>query len=88
MPGDSSWNTPVVSPGAQQLERLRVVERDAVEVDALDAPLLGDEVDGLAQDRQVGEAQEVELQQAQRLDPVHLVLGHELRPSSWPSGAA
>ena len=36
-----------------------------------------DEVDRLAQDRQVREAQEVELEQAQRLDAVHLVLGHQ-----------
>ena len=77
MPADSSWNTPVVSPEREQLERLRVVERDAVDVDALDAPLLVDEVHRLAQDGQVGQAQEVELEQAERLDAVHLVLGHE-----------
>ena len=35
------------------------------------------EVDRLAQDRQVRQAEEVELQQAERLDGVHLVLGHE-----------
>ena len=39
--------------------------------------LLPDEVDGVAEDRQVRQAEEVELQQAERLDPVHLVLGHE-----------
>ncbi len=60
----------------QQLEGLGVVERDGLEVDALAAVLL-DEVDRLAQDGQVGEAQEVELEQAQRLDAVHLVLRHE-----------
>ena len=38
---------------------------------------LADEVDGLAQDRQVGEAEEVELEQPQRLDAVHLVLRHQ-----------
>ena len=42
-----------------------------------DAAVPGDEVHGLAQDGQVGEAQEVELEQAQRLHAVHLVLGHE-----------
>ena len=60
----------------QQLEGLRVVERDRVEIDGDPAVLL-DEVDRLAQDRQVREAQEVELEQAQRLDGVHLVLGHQ-----------
>ena len=60
----------------QQLEGLGVLERQVVEVD-LDAALLLDEVDGLAQDGQVGEAQEVELEQAERLDAVHLVLGHQ-----------
>ena len=61
----------------QQLERLRVIERDVVDVDALAAPLLEDEVDRLAQDGQVRQAQEVELEQAERLDAVHLVLGHQ-----------
>ncbi len=60
----------------QQLEGGGVLQRQPVEVD-LDASLLLDEVDGLAQDGQVGEPQEVELQQAQRLDAVHLVLGHQ-----------
>ena len=41
------------------------------------AALLADEVDGLPQDGQVGEAQEVELEQPQRLHAVHLVLRHE-----------
>ena len=36
-----------------------------------------DQVDRLAQDRQVGQAEEVELEQAERLDAVHLVLGHQ-----------
>ncbi len=60
----------------EELERPRVVERDRVEVD-LDPALLADEIDGLAEDREVGQAEEVELQQAERLDPVHLVLGHQ-----------
>ena len=60
----------------EELERLRVVERDVVEIDGDPAVLL-DEVHGLAQDREVGQAEEVELEQAQRLDAVHLVLGHE-----------
>ncbi len=42
-----------------------------------DAPLGLDEVDRLAEDRQVRKAEEVELEEAEGLDPVHLVLGHE-----------
>ena len=59
----------------QEGEGRRVVEGDPLEVD-LDAALLPDPVHGGPQDRQVGEAQEVELEEPQRLDPVHLVLGH------------
>ena len=62
--------------GRQQLERRGVVERDPVEVD-LDAPVLPHEVHGLAQDREVRQPEEVELQQPQRLDRVHLVLRHQ-----------
>ncbi len=47
-----------------------------VEVD-LDPAIGPDEVDRLAQDRQVREPQEVELEQAERLDRVHLVLAHQ-----------
>ena len=60
----------------EQLERQRVVERDRVEVHR-DVAVVADQVDGLAQDREVGQAEEVELEQAQGLDAVHLVLGHE-----------
>ena len=60
----------------EQVERLRVVERNVVEVE-LDPALLPDQVDGVAQDRQVGEAEEVELEESERLDAVHLVLGHQ-----------
>ena len=76
MPADSSWNTPVVSPEARSsnvfgsssgmLSRSTATPRCSL-----------DQVHGLAQDREVGQAQEVELEQAQRLDAVHLVLGHE-----------
>ncbi len=60
----------------EQLERQRIVERDRVEVHG-DVAVVADQVDGLAQDREVGQAEEVELEQAQGLDPVHLVLGHQ-----------
>ena len=60
----------------QEFEGLRVVERDRVEVDG-DLPVGLHHVDRLAQDGQVREPEEVELQQPERLDGVHLVLGHE-----------
>ena len=60
----------------EQLEGLRVVERDRVEIDG-DAAMVLHEVDRLAEDRQVREPQEVELEQPQGLDRVHLVLGHQ-----------
>ena len=76
MPADSSWKMPVVSPDASSSKVRRVVERDRVEVDRL-AAVRADQVDCLAQDRQVRQPEEVELQQPQRLDRVHLVLGHQ-----------
>ena len=54
----------------------RVVERDRVEVDR-HAAVLAHEVDRLAQDRQVRQPEEVELEQPERLDRVHLVLRHQ-----------
>ena len=60
----------------EQVERGLVVERDGLEVD-LDRAVVADEVDRLAQDREVGQAQEVELEQAEGLDAVHLELGHQ-----------
>ena len=60
----------------QQLERRGVVERDRIEVD-LDPAVGLDQLDRLAQDRQVRQAEEVELEQPERLDGVHLELGHE-----------
>ena len=62
-------------PGREQLEGLRVVQRQLVDVD-LHAPVHADQVDGIGQDGQVDEAQEVELEEAQRLAGVHLELGH------------
>ena len=61
--------------GGEELEGLAVVERQQVDVQANAAVLLH-QVDGIGQDRQVGEAQEVELQEAERLAGVHLELGH------------
>ncbi len=62
-------------PGREELERLRVVQRQAVDVD-LDPAVAADELDRVGQDGEVDEPQEVELQEAQRLAGVHLELGH------------
>ena len=66
------------SPVAQQLVGLVVVEGDVVdvEVDAV-GPL--DQLDGVGDDVEVAQAEEVHLQQAELLDPVHLVLGDDGR---------
>ena len=76
MPADSSWKMPVVSPEASSSNVRGVVERDRVEVDR-DAAVLAHQVDRLAEDRQVRQAEEVELEQPERLDGVHLVLRHQ-----------
>ena len=60
----------------EELERRRVVEGDPVEVD-VDVSVGLHRVDGVLEDREVREAQEVELQEAQGLDGMHLVLGHQ-----------
>ena len=76
MPADSSWKTPVVSPEAS---RSKVFESSSgIFSRSISSPrCVADQVDRLAQDRQVREAQEVELEQAQSVDAVHLVLGHD-----------
>ena len=61
--------------GRQQLEGLRVVQRQVVDVD-LHPAVLADQLHRIGQDGEVDQAQEVELQQAQRLAGVHLELGH------------
>ena len=76
MPADSSWNTPVVSPDASSSNVVRSSSGMSSRSTSIDAVVV-DQVDRLAQDREVGQAQEVELEQAQRLDAVHLVLRHE-----------
>ncbi len=62
----------------QHRERGVVVERDRVDVDALTSAL-ADQLDGLVDDRQVAQPEEVHLQQTERLDAVHLVLRHDRR---------
>ena len=61
---------------AQHGERRGVVERDRVDV----GPVAGgglDQVEGPLDDREVAQAEEVHLEQAELLDPVHLVLGDD-----------
>ena len=72
MPDDSNWKTPVASPRCEHLVGLRVVERDRADVDA------ADELDRLVDHVEVAQAEEVDLQQAERLDVAHRELGHDL----------
>ena len=72
----SSWNTPTVSPAPQQVEGLRVVERDAVDVGAGAGALL-DEPERDLEHVEVAQPQEVHLEEAEVLDAVHLVLGDD-----------
>ncbi len=60
---------------AQQLEGAGVVQRQVVDVE-IDLPMLLHQLDRIGQDGEVDEAQEVELQEAERLAGVHLELGH------------
>ena len=70
MPSDSSWNTPLASPRCKQLVGLRVVERQLVQVD-LDAARLLDQLDGVVEQRQRAQAEEVHLEQADLFQVAH-----------------
>ena len=61
---------------SQHLVGRRVVERHLVDVRTLARGRL-DEVQGALDDRQVAQAQEVHLEQAEVLDAVHFVLGDD-----------
>ena len=73
MPSDSIWKTPVVSP-RPSISNVRGsssgIARE-IELGVLDAP---DLVLGVLHDRQVAQAEEVHLEQADPLDPLHVVL--------------
>ncbi len=62
----------------QHREDLLVVERQVVEIGPLTGPRL-DEVARALEDREVAEPEEVDLEQPERLDAVHLVLGDDRR---------
>ena len=72
----SSWKTPIESPRRSMAKVVGVVEGDVVDVGAARRSRL-DQVEGPLDDRQVAQAEEVHLQQAELLDPVHLVLGDD-----------
>ena len=63
-----------------------VVERDGVDVEVGIAARRAIMLDGVGDDVEVAQAQEVHLQQAELLDAVHLVLGDDRRVAraSWP----
>jgi len=64
---------------ADEVEGEGVVEGDVVDVDP--DPRGGlDELEGALDRREVAETEEVHLEEAHGLDPVHLVLGDDLRP--------
>ena len=75
MPADSIWNTPVVSARCSMRVRGLVVERDVVDVE-LD-PTRSKVMQGVLDHRQVPKPEEVHLEQTQRLDAVHVELGHD-----------
>ncbi len=70
MPPLSSWKMPLVSPRQSRANVSPIVERKFVRIDALAGRLL-DEVDGLGENRQVAQAEEIHLQQAGALDVAH-----------------
>src|SRR6185437_6514245 len=76
MPDDSNWNTPGVAAG-HHLGGLSVVERQRVHVEAHARGLL-DHLDGAVDHVEVAQAQEVHLEQPERLDVAHRELGHDL----------
>ncbi|MGY3265120.1 hypothetical protein ACVWZN_001193 [Lysobacter sp. HA35] len=73
MPRDSNWNTATVSPAREHFVRLRVVQRQRGDVERFDAFLRASNVDRLHRpidDRERAQAEEVELDQADRFDVV------------------
>ena len=74
-------------PAAQELEGLGVVDGDVVQGESLAVALL-DQVAGALHDGEGGQAQEVHLEQAERLDDRHFKLRHRLdgrlfRAAGW-----
>ena len=62
--------------GCQEGKGLGVIKRNLVEIN-LDAAGLADAINRRSEDRQVRQAEEVKLQQAERLHSVHLDLRHD-----------
>ena len=72
IPDDSNWKTPIASPRASIAYVFAVVERDRADVDP------ADELDRLVDHVEVAQAEEVHLEQAERLDVAHRELRHHL----------
>ena len=72
MPAPSSWNTPLVSPLPSISKVFVIVQRDVHDVD-VDPPVALDVLDGVGEDREVRQAEEVHLEQADLRD---VLLGH------------
>ncbi len=70
---------------AEQVERRRVVEGDAVDVGTR-AGALGDEVERDLEDVEVAQPEEVHLEQPEVFDPVHLVLRDDRSVLDAPAG--
>ena len=73
MPEDSNWKTPVASPRASISYVLRSSSGIFVDVEPA-----ADELDGLVDDVEVAQAEEVHLEEAERLDVLHRELRHDL----------
>ena len=74
MPGDSNWNSPVVSPPAVEVVGQRIVKGDRVDVGAGCRVVDSMFSSGILDDRQRRETQKVHLDQADALDLLALVL--------------
>ena len=76
MPPLSSWKMPFVSPRQSRANVLASSSGNLYGSTRSPGRLL-DQIDGLGQDRQVAQAEEVHLQQAGRLDVAHRPLGDD-----------
>ena len=76
MPLDSNWNTPVASPFASSANVFGS-SSGSCSMSSSVAGRLAHEPHGLVDDVEVAEAEEVHLEQAERLDVAHRVLGHD-----------
>ena len=71
MPDDSNWKTPERVGAREHLVGARVVERQVGQVAEVDVGRLADDADGLVDHVEVAQAEEVHLEEAERLDVAH-----------------